>query len=295
MTEALHARALRIAARYKEAEADLLSVIQEVDREEAYMDHGYASLIRYVIGALGLSESVALNFVTVARKSVEAPDLKEAIALGKLGVAKARKITPVLTAENQKEWVAKAISLPQSELERAVARALPAGTVAERMKFVAPERLELKLGISTDLREKLRRVQDLESQRLSRAVSIEEAIEVMAALYIRAKDPLEKAKRAEIKAAPDASAPVVRQAASVPASQAHRARLRDDGRCTYFEPDGSRCPSRRWLDLHHIRPKSAGGPHVSANLRTLCQGHHRLLHRVPGGILTAQPRLHGSR
>ncbi len=38
------------------------------------------------------------------------------------------------------------------------------------------------------------------------------------------------------------------------------------------------CRNRLWLDLHHIRPRHAGGDHRAANLLPLCSAHHRLLH-----------------
>jgi hypothetical protein len=38
------------------------------------------------------------------------------------------------------------------------------------------------------------------------------------------------------------------------------------------------CRNRLWLDLHHIRPRHAGGDHRAANLVPLCSAHHRLIH-----------------
>jgi hypothetical protein len=49
---------------------------------------------------------------------------------------------------------------------------------------------------------------------------------------------------------------------------------RDDKRC--------RVPSCRnvtYLDLHHIVPRSEGGPHHAENILTLCGAHHRAIHR----------------
>jgi hypothetical protein len=38
------------------------------------------------------------------------------------------------------------------------------------------------------------------------------------------------------------------------------------------------CTSRLWLDIHHVRPRSAGGDHDHANLIVLCPAHHRSIH-----------------
>ena len=38
------------------------------------------------------------------------------------------------------------------------------------------------------------------------------------------------------------------------------------------------CTNRLYLDVHHIVPRSHGGPHTEDNLLCLCASHHRLLH-----------------
>lgn len=99
----IHKKALEVAARFKQAEADLISVLQEVEAQRIFVNFGYTSLFSYCVQALGLSESVTSNFVTVARKAREVPVLQSAIQSGALSVSKARKITPVLTLDNQDE------------------------------------------------------------------------------------------------------------------------------------------------------------------------------------------------
>ncbi|MCK6573817.1 HNH endonuclease, partial [Myxococcota bacterium] len=51
-----------------------------------------------------------------------------------------------------------------------------------------------------------------------------------------------------------------------------------------FEQFGHRCAvphcrNRMWLDLHHIRPRAAGGDHRPGNLVCLCTVHHQMIHR----------------
>ena len=112
------------------------------------------------------------------------PVLHSAIQSGSLSVSKARKIAPVLTLENQVEWVEKAKTLPTRKLEEEVAGVAPREATPERMKFVTEDRLELRLGISKALQEKLKRVQDLEAQRMGRAVSFEETLDALVDLYL---------------------------------------------------------------------------------------------------------------
>ena len=284
----IHQKALEVATRFKRAESDLISVLQEVESARVFVKLGFTSMFNYCVKALGLSESVAANFIAVARKAREVPVLQSAIQSGNLSVSKARKIPPVLTLANQDEWVEKATLLPTRELEREVARVAPEEAAPERMRFVSDTRLELRLGISKELEEKLKRVQDLESQRTGRATSFEDAIESMAAVYLESKDPVKRAervmKRKKESNENNAAACVTvthngpESPETIPSIRRHQVQLRDGGRGGHFDKQGERCRNRRWLDVHHVRPRSEGGDHRLENLITLCSAHHRAEH-----------------
>ena len=287
----IHKKALEVAERFKQAEADLISVLQEVDAHRVFMELGYTSLFSYCVEAIGLSESVASNFVTVARKAREVPVLQSAIRSGCLSVSKARKITPILTLENQDEWVEKAMVLSTRKLEEEVARVEPREATPERMKFVSEDRLELRLGISKAMKEKLKRVQDMEAQRTARPVSIEETLEALVNIYLELKDPVKRAervlKRNADRTESNAAASVMGHTSrvkpsenrvAIAASVRHQVRLRDGGQCTYRNQQGHRCESQRWIDIHHVQARSLGGGNTLENLITLCSAHHRREH-----------------
>lgn len=192
----LHQKALDAARRFFKAEAELLELIQKIDECKGFRDLGHTSLFLYVVGELKLSESTALNFINVARKAVQVPALKTEIQLGNLSVCKARKIVPVLSIQNQAEWIEKARTLPTRSLEKEIARVAPAEAIPERVRYAAECRVSLSLSLDENVLEKIKRVQDLESQRKGRSVTLEETLAVMSAFYIEKNDPLEKAKRA---------------------------------------------------------------------------------------------------
>jgi hypothetical protein len=52
--------------------------------------------------------------------------------------------------------------------------------------------------------------------------------------------------------------------------------LRDGGQCTFVAADGTRCQSRRGLQVDHINPFANKGTRDLSNLRLLCGGHNRL-------------------
>jgi hypothetical protein len=301
---------------FRRAEARLLEALQRIDRERAYRDLGYPSLMAYAVRGLRLSEATALNFINVARKAVTVPELKREIEAGELSLAMARKIVPVVTPENQAAWIEKAKSLTTRELEKEVARIRPEAATPERIRYVSESRVAVSLGLDEAALQVVRRVQDLESQRLRRAASLEEAIKAMGQAYLEKHDPVKRAERAQARAertetrverpevksgaepkgeparskAPDqgsasqestdADAPVAGHAPRerIEAALRHQVSWRDGAQCSYLDANGARCGQRRWLDIHHLVSVAQGGRNELENLVTLCAGHHRLTH-----------------
>ena len=285
----IHQKALEVAARFKRAEFDLISILQEVENLRVFIKLGYTSLFGYCVEALGLSESTASNFITVARKAREVPVLQSAIRAGTLSVTKARKIAPVLTLANQDEWVERAMTLSSRKLEEEVARVAPKVVAPERMKFVAEDRLELRLGISKNLKERLERARDLEAQRTGRAVSIEDTLETLLDVYLEAKDPVKRAERV-VKRKKVATENNAENPEPIPVVVRHQVQLRDGGRCTQVRANGTRCENQRWIDVHHLQARSAGGENTLENLVTLCSAHHRMEHGRISTLARPRPR-----
>jgi HNH endonuclease len=305
--ESIHQLAVLAATEFKQAEKKLLLALIEVEKSSVHLRMGFSSLFQYAVSSLGLSEAVAFNAISVARKMREIPELESEVS--EIGVSKLRKIVSVLTPKNQSEWISKAKTLSSRALEKEVARVSPRMATPERSHYVSEKRLALKLGVSEELMLKIRRAQDQVSQSLGRAASLEETIEQMASFYLKHKDPLEKARRViarkglrsapqtgEIPAPDPSVSPgeareeqhktgtlnklftgTVRR--PIARAVQHRVRLRDQNQCQAPKPQGGVCGSRRWIDLHHVLPLSEGGKDTPENLITLCRAHHRMAHR----------------
>jgi hypothetical protein len=283
----LHEKALLITKQYLRAESDLITILQEIDDCRGYREMGSKSLFEYATQGLGLSESVSYNLITIARKSKEVPRLQEMIRKQEITISNARTIAPVLTSENQEKWLASAATSSKRELEKEIAKEFPQTQVREQARYVSEQRIELKLGISEELHEMLKRVQDLVSTQSGKAASLEETLQAALALYIEKKDPIEKAQRAEARVE-KAKKPVPGQASEskspssnprfIPAWLVHAIRRRDQGQCAYRSLDGVRCSQKRWLELHHIQPLALGGKSTLENLKLICRGHHQVLH-----------------
>jgi hypothetical protein len=61
---------------------------------------------------------------------------------------------------------------------------------------------------------------------------------------------------------------------SVPPALRRAVLTRDRHRCTV-----PGCTHATFVDVHHVQPRSEGGPNEASNLLTLCSAHHRATHR----------------
>jgi 5-methylcytosine-specific restriction endonuclease McrA len=278
----IHEEAIQAAARFKLAESDLISVFQELDETRAYLEKQYTSLFSYSVHELGLSEDVTSNLITVSRKAKAIPALQAAIQNGEITVSKARKITPVISPENQVEWIMKAQMLSSRQIETEVAKLNPKSLVHERIKPIYEDRFELKIGISKSLEGKIKRAQDLESQRTQSVATLEQTLEAMADIYLERNDPVIKAERILNKSVKHVTGRTPVAHKTVPAHIKYQVIQRDHGQCTHRTGD-RRCESRRWLDVHHVHHRADGGDNSLENLITLCSAHHKMQHHEHPG------------
>ena len=110
----------------------------------------------------------------------------------------------------------------------------------------------------------------------------------MTEIVLEKIDPVKKAERATKRSAAKREKlgtcqirKFTRARRKLPARVEHTVNLRDQAQCAHVDHQGRRCPNRRWLQRHHLKPVSMGGDDSAENLTSLCSGHHRLAHR-PG-------------
>jgi hypothetical protein len=199
LTDQLHNQALELSQRYKRAEADLICVLQQIEEHRVYLRRGHSSLFSYVTQELGLAENTAYSLITVARKAREVPELKAKLQAGTVTLSNARRVSAVLTPANQGEWLQKAATLSNRQLEREIIQVRPQEATPERTTYTAKDRVRLELGLSEAEILRLRRAQDLVCQSQRRAVSLEETLVALMSDYLDRHDPLEMAKRHRVR------------------------------------------------------------------------------------------------
>lgn len=270
----IHQKAVLAAGNLKRGEKELLEALIQVDTNRVFIKMGHPSLHVYCVEALHLTDAQAYNFIGVARKSREVPELQALVCDGSIHLTNARRIAPVLTPENKAELLGKAKELSYRELERDLVRSFPEKTTKERIRPITENRLELKVFITPEIERNLKRAQDVLSQKLKKPCSMEEVLKFMTGEFLERHDPVKKTERAK----PKLVARRVPAARAIPMSVAHQVTRRDEGQCTFILPNGKRCPSRRWLHRHHKTPWAHGGTHELNNLTTVCAAHHQHIH-----------------
>ena len=273
----LHEQAVRLAKEYRQKESELLEVLIAMRKEGCFAVLGYRGVFEYVTVALKLGEAQAYYFQKVVLKSIEVPALKEAVVSGEISLSQARRIVSVVTHDTSKEWIAKASTLNQKQLELAVAEKNPHAKVKERLTLVGPKLIQMVVALTPETEALLRRVKELESQRTKSAASWNDVICQMAEVFLKKNDPVQRAQRVSLRTAKPRSMPKPGRK-PIAADVKHEVTLRDGHQCTDSGPDGLRCQQRQWLELDHVVPVARGGLNTANNLRTRCAFHHRMRH-----------------
>ena len=287
----LHERAVACGRGHRGAEAQVVMALQEVGRAKLYRLFDCPSLFAYAVREMGLTDSVAGMCVAVARKATALPKLHRAIVEQTMSVSLASRVVACLTPENAVEVIAFALSHTSREVDMECARRNPQRDARDRAKPTGDKRVELTVTVSQEIYEKIQRVQSPEA-RCGRGAGLERALEAAAEEYLKRRDPVCKAERAQARRPdPTPEAPASPDPCTyrdkpnqtkkpLTAAEKHAVHARDGGRCAHVGESGKRCGADRFVDVHHVRPVSRGGGNEPENLTTLCSFHHDLIHQT---------------
>ena|GEM_PF-2103775 len=150
--------------------------------------------------------------------------------------------------------------------------------------------VQLHVSLSESTMIKMKRAQDVLSQKQQKPVSLEMVFEESLSLYLEKFDPLKKKVRMGKKRNSNStnansgsaqlgkSLKTPRGRTPLSNSIKHQVYLNSKGQCTHINALGKRCDETKFLDIHHLRPLSQGGGNELENLTLLCKGHHRSIH-----------------
>ena len=132
--DALLAHVTTLAARERQATAELIASLAELDARRLYLGAGYSSVFTYCTQALHLSEHAAYGRIEAARLSRRIPAVIGPLADGSLTLTAVCLLGPVLTDANAAELLEAARHKSKREVEHLVARVRPLPAVAATVR-----------------------------------------------------------------------------------------------------------------------------------------------------------------
>jgi hypothetical protein len=257
-----------LAAQEREATAQLIASIAELDARRLYLAEGFPSLFSSCTEALHLSEHAAYNRIEVARAARRWPLILQMIADGAVTLTVVRLLAGSLTNENHRQLFDAATHKSKREVEQMVAALRPQPPVPSVVAPLTPERYKVQMTISRETHDKLRRVQDLLRHQVPDG---DPAVVFDRALTLLLQD-LERKKLADARRPRPARASTT-GSRHVPAAVRREVWKRDAGQCA-FVGNARRCTERGFLEFHHVVPFAAGGPTTPENLQLRCRAHN---------------------
>jgi 5-methylcytosine-specific restriction endonuclease McrA len=275
----------------QEAETTLavLYHLIELDKRGYYRDLGFSSLFYYCTKKLGYSESSAGRRITAARCMREFPELSEmfienqvtlcSIAAAAMSLREKSARPADLCGKSKREveaLVAKAapalvkprqeikpLAVKAPEMPLFAAASEPSGAQLDQAPI--EDRVILKFSVTNSVYEKYEKVKARLSNSLgANAMQLESVFEALIDNYL-------KVPRART------SKEFNTDSRHIPESVKRAVRERDQERCSFVGPNGSRCPETHFLHFDHILPFALGGKSTAQNVRQLCSKHNALM------------------
>ncbi|MDH4337891.1 MAG: hypothetical protein OEX18_11525 [Candidatus Krumholzibacteria bacterium] len=274
----LVARTSALAREERAATIELLHHLNEIARRKVYLELGFSSLHDYCVRGLAYSSPSACRRIRAARCIREFPDVLRLLERGELDLGTISLIEPVLTEDNHGAVVARVRGRTYRQVKRVVAeygpvlaiaeeriepvrtqvmpssmdavlfdreteRAMPEGPARANPSWVVSEQKTLVQFLASDeLIAKYEQAKALLSHSRIDA-TFAEVLEVILSEYIERHSPEARQRRRDArKAASGKSSTVGADGNSrhIPASVRDEVSVRDQGRCTFVAPDGTR-------------------------------------------------------
>jgi hypothetical protein len=114
-----------LVCREREATAEVVAHLAELDTRDVHLREGYPSLYLYCRDVLGLSEWEAYNRIEVARTARRFPIILGMLAEGSVHLTAVRRLAPHLTVANYEVLLESARGKTKAEIQEIVARLSP--------------------------------------------------------------------------------------------------------------------------------------------------------------------------
>jgi len=282
-------------------EADLLLHLAEIEERRLHLEMACPTMFAFCVMKLGFSEDATYNRLGVARAAKQFPAILAALRSGDVHLSGLRVLVPRLDAGNHHEILARARGKSKREIEELVAALAPKPPVQDAMRklpkpaaqlalepgsaaarrveqprAIAPlseDTFRVRFTASRRLRDKLGQAQDLLRHRLPSgdlAAIVESAVDLL----------IEKVKKERFGVGRKPSTTAATKSATccarpIPAATRRVVYLRDEGRCTFVDKFGNRCPETGMLEYDHLDGWARTHTHDPDRIVVRCHAHNQ--------------------
>ena len=304
-----------------------LHFINELERRKLFLELGYSSVFDCCVRRLGYSESAAGRRIQAARCARRYPELFPLLREHEVSISTLAMIEPILRDENKDSIIEGIRGASRREVEKVISEYRPPVALRDRVRYVqvpVPEPRNIDVALLD--RECARAVPEIwRDRRMTEQkvhvqfVADEEFLQlfeeirdlmsnqhdlsfadIMKAALVEYRDrhsPAARHARREAKKGPagddshwrELNSNELQGSRHIPDDIRDEVFVRDGRQCTFEAADGTRCQSKKGLEIDHIVPYSAGGTHDPSNLRLLCGAHNRLMAERALGKHVMQP------
>ena len=308
--DALLARTRQLAARERQATADLIASLVELDARRLYLGEGCASLFTYCTQILHLSEHAAYERIAAARAARRFPSILARLVEGSVNLTAVTLLAPHLTMENHDQVLEAACHKSKRDVEHLVAHLRPQPDVPSSIRRLSPPTTS---AVASDL-PAVDTARDQAQAAPTRGIPPAPRPDVIRPLaperykvqFTVSRETYDKLRRAqdllrhsipngdaaaifdraltlllhELARTKLASTARPRTARSTSAGSRHicpavkrEVWARDGGRCAFVGVHG-RCTETGFLEFHHVQPYAAGGVGTAENVALRCRAHN---------------------
>ena len=279
LEQALH----QCVRREREATAEVLRYLKEVEGRYLYLARGYSSLFAYCTGKLGYSEPEAQLRIQAMRLIRALPEVATEIESGALTISVAAQIQGAarrekLGPEQTRDLVKELSGSSKREAEKKLAAKFPEAICGERTKPITIDLSEIRFTITNEEMGLIQKLMDLTAHK-----NFSRKYEKLFMDLVRTE--LQKHEKEALPHGPDLvkvqklnqeQKPGAPRSRYIPAAIKRQIWSRDQGQCQYIDPmTKKRCITRHGIQMDHIKNISEGGMHSTENLRLYCGAHNR--------------------
>lgn len=285
-------RTERLAADERRITIEILHHLAEIQRRRLFASRGWSSLFEYCTGELGYSSSAAQRRIASMRLMGAIPEVEEKIQDGSLNLSNLasaqtffrneEKHHAPLSDTEKREILHELEGKSTREAERTLASlsTSPETLKRDRIKPVNSTHSQISFVADQTLLDALAQIRGLLAHQ-NADLTTAELIAEMARITLAKLNPAKPARQAkpprEVKPTAGAGSASQQKSRYVPAAVEKAVWKRDEGRCTYQDPEsGRKCGSQFGLELDHLVPFAQGGQSTVENMALKCRVHNQV-------------------